>query len=121
MGLVRQLDLVVLAIALPVFLAADLPMVGYVAGAGAWVVQKLLQGWLTRRAQAAQELRTTMGLIAGGMVGRGWLVALTIFGAYLIDGDDAGLAAAVLVLAALTVYFTVQLILRPFDRASVGP
>ena len=120
MGFVRQLDLVVLAVALPVFLAAGLPMVGYAAGAGGWMVQKALQAWLTRRAKAAEEIRTTMGLIAGGMVGRGWLVALTIFGAYLIDGDDAGLAAAVLVLAALTVYFTVQLLLRPFDRPSVG-
>jgi hypothetical protein len=51
------------------------------------------------------------------MIGRGWLVALTIFGVGLID-NDAGLAAAVLVIALFTVYFTMQMILRPFERGS---
>ena len=38
------------------------------------------------------------------MIGRGWLVALTIFGAGMIE-NDAGLAAAVLVVVLFTVYF----------------
>ena len=41
-----------------------------------------------------------------------------VFGAYLAAGsdDDVGLAAAVLVVVLFTAYFTVSLILRPFEN-----
>jgi hypothetical protein len=111
---VRYLDLVLLAVALPVFLAAGLPMLGYAAGAVAWLVQRALQVWRTRRAMAADDPRTVAGIAAGSMIGRGWLVALTIFAAGLSD-EDAGLAAAVLVIVLFTAYFTVSMIMRPFQ------
>jgi hypothetical protein len=50
------------------------------------------------------------------MIGRAWLVALIIFAAGLQE-NDAGLAAAVLVIVLFTVYFTVSLILRPFENS----
>ena len=114
MGVLRHLDLVVLALALPVFIAADFPLLGYVVGGGIWLVQRGISHVLTRRAAASDDPRTTVGLMAGSMIGRGWLVALTIFGVGLVD-NDAGLAAAVLVIALFTVYFTMQMILRPFE------
>ena len=111
---VRYLDLVLLAIALPVFVVAGLPMLGYAAGAAAWLVQRGLQLALNRKAVAADDPRTVVGIAAGSMIGRGWLVALTIFAAGLVD-EDAGLAAAVLVILLFTAYFTVSMILRPFQ------
>jgi hypothetical protein len=110
----RYLDIVVLIIALPVFLVGGLPMLGYVAGGGIWIVQRAIQLYANRKAVEADDPRTTVGIVAGSMIGRGWLVALTIFAAGLKD-EDAGLAAAVLVIALFTVYFTVSMILRPFD------
>jgi hypothetical protein len=110
----RYLDLVLLALALPLFLVAGLPMLGYVAGAAAWLVQRGLQVWLNRRAEASDDPRTVVGITAGSMIGRGWLVALTIFAAGLED-EDAGLAAAVLVIVLFTAYFTVSMIMRPFQ------
>ena len=50
------------------------------------------------------------------MIGRGWLVALTILAVGLAEGDDAGLAAAVLILVLFTAYLTVSMIMRPFDK-----
>ena len=38
--LVRYLDLVALAAALPLFLLADLPMLGYAVAAAAWLAQR---------------------------------------------------------------------------------
>jgi hypothetical protein len=111
---VRYLDLVLLAVALPVFVVAGLPMLGYAAGAGAWLVQRAVQVSLHRRAVASDDPRTVAGIAAGSMIGRGWLVALTIFAAGLAD-EDAGLAAAVLVIVLFTAYFTVSMIMRPFD------
>ena len=112
--LIRYLDLVLLALALPVFVVAGLPMLGYAAGAAAWLVQRGIQIALHRKAAAADDPRTVVGIAAGSMIGRGWLVALTIFAAGLTD-EDAGLAAAVLVIVLFTAYFTVSMIMRPFD------
>jgi hypothetical protein len=111
----RYLDIVLLLLALPVFLAADLPMLGYVAGAVAWLVQRAIQVVLNRRAVAERDPRKVVGIAAGSMIGRGWLVALTIFAAGLED-NDAGLAAAVLVIVLFTAYFTVSMIMRPFEK-----
>ena len=46
------------------------------------------------------------------MIARGYLVALTIFGAGLIE-RKAGLCAAILVIVLFTVYFLVSMIMRP--------
>ena len=111
----RYLDLVLLALALPVFVVAGLPLLGYAAGAAAWLVQRAVQLALNRKASSSGDPRTVVGIAAGSMIGRGWLVALTIFAAGLKD-EDAGLAAAVLVIVLFTAYFTVSMIMRPFQQ-----
>jgi hypothetical protein len=118
MVLIKYLDLVILAVALPIFILAGWPLLGYAAGAFAWLVQRVIADQLAKRAAASDDPKTVVGLTAGSMIGRGWLVALTIFGAYLIAGSDdsVGLAAAVLVVVLFTAYFTVSLILRPFQN-----
>jgi hypothetical protein len=113
---VRYLDLVALLLALPIFLLADFPIAGYLVGAGAWLLQRALQVLLLRRASRSDDPRTIVGVTAASMIARGWLCAIAIFLVGILDGDDAGLAAALLVIALFTVYFSVQMILRPFDR-----
>jgi hypothetical protein len=54
------------------------------------------------------------------MIGRGWLCAGAIFAVGLAAGDDAGLAAALLVIGLFTVYFTIGMITRPMERDSRG-
>ncbi|MCW3041230.1 MAG: hypothetical protein JWM31_3135 [Solirubrobacterales bacterium] len=114
MSFLRYLDLVVLALALPVFLLAGFPLLGWGAAAVAWCVQRALQLRLDRAARHSQDLRRVAGITAGSMIGRGWLTALTIFAAGLKE-NDAGLSAAVLVVVLFTVYFAITLTLRPFD------
>jgi hypothetical protein len=116
----RYLDLVILVLALPVFIAGDLPMLGYVAGGGIWLVQRGIQVLLTKRAAASDDPRTVVGITAASIIGRGWLVALTILAAGLKD-NEAGLAAAVLVIVLFTAYFTVSMILRPFEQSPPEP
>jgi hypothetical protein len=116
----RYIDVVLLIVALPVFLLGGLPLLGYAAGAAAWLAQRAIQIWLTRKAAASDDPRTVVGITAGSMIGRAWLVALTIFAAGLKD-NDAGLAAAVLVIVLFTAYFTVSMILRPFDQPPPEP
>jgi len=117
---IRYLDLLLVALALPVFLAAGLPVAGWGAGGGAWVAQRALQAWLDRKAGAATDPRTVVGVLAASMIARGWLVAIAVFLVGLND-NEAGLAAAVLVVALFTIYFTVRMILRPFETPAAGP
>jgi hypothetical protein len=112
----RYLDIVILVLALPVFLAADLPMLGYAAAAAVWLVQRAIQVVLARKAAAAEDPRVVAGIAVGSMIGRGWLVALTILAVGLSDSDAAGLSAAVLLLVLVTVSLTVSMIMRPFDK-----
>jgi hypothetical protein len=119
MAVLRQLDLVVLALALPVFLAAGFPLAGYAAAAGAWVVQRAIKAAFERRAKATDDPRTVVGLTAGSMLARGWLVALTILLVGLGE-NDAGLAAAVLVIVLFTIHFTLSMVLRPFEQRPEG-
>ncbi len=114
MTLLRYLDLLLVALALPVFLAAGLPLAGWGVGGGAWVAQRGLQEYVDRRASASKDPRTVVGLLAGSMIARGWLVAIAVFLVGLSD-NEAGLAAAVLVVALFTIYFTVRMITRPFE------
>jgi hypothetical protein len=117
-GWVRYLDFVALALALPLFLLAGFPIAGYLAGGGAWVVQRAAQLLMQRRAEASDDPRVVAGWTAGSMIARGWFCAFAIVGIGRAEGDDAGLAAGVLVIALFTVYFMVRMILRPLDMAA---
>lgn len=112
---IQRLDLAVLLIALPIFIAADLPLLGWAVGTAAYVGQLAIKLVVERKARASDDPRTVVGLTAGSMIGRGWLVALAIFGAGLSD-NEAGLAAAVLFIAAFTVYFSTNMVIRPFEQ-----
>jgi hypothetical protein len=114
---VRYLDLVVLLLALPLFVLADLPLAAYAVGGGAWILQRIAQALMQRRAEASDDPRVVAGWTAGSMIARGWFCALAIFGVGLAEGDEAGLSAAVLVIALFTVYFLVRMILRPLEAS----
>jgi hypothetical protein len=112
--MLRYLDLAILAVALPIFVAADLPLLGYVGAAGGWLVQRGVQTLIERRARASDDPRTVAGLLTGSMIARGWIMAGSIFVVGLIE-REAGLSAAILAIALFTVYFTGQMIGRPFE------
>jgi len=117
---VRYLDLLLVVLALPVFLAVGLPLNGWAVGGGAWVAQRALQTYLDRRAGASKNPRTVVGLLAGSMIARGWLVAIAVLLVGLSD-NEAGLAAAVLVIVLFTFYFAVRMILRSVDTPRTPP
>jgi len=114
-AVIRWLDLVLLAAALPLFVLADLPLAGYFVAAAAWVAQRVIQIAVQRRVARARDPRAIVGLAAGSMITRGWLVAGSVFAVGLAAGDEDGLAAAVLTIALFTVYFSVQLMSRPLS------
>jgi hypothetical protein len=111
----RYLDLVVLLLALPVFIAAGLPMLGWAGAAFGWTLQRVIQHAIEKRARASDDPRTVAGLLTGSMIARGWIVAGSIFVVGLSE-REAGLSAAILSITLFTFYFTSQMITKPFDE-----
>ena len=106
----KYVDLLALAAALAAFLIAGLPMLGFAAGAGTWLLQRGVQMVAARR--AASELRAgnrqrAMGVIAATTLGRVWLMATAVLLVGLAE-RRAGLAAAVLVAVLFTISFAAQ-------------
>jgi hypothetical protein len=114
-AVIRWLDLILLAAALPVFVLADLPLAGYFAAAAAWIAQRLIQAWVQRRTAVEQDPRAIVGLMVGSMIARGWIVAGAVFGVGIAAGNEDGLAAAIMILALFTIYLSIQLMIRPFE------
>ena len=113
LAFVRWLDVGLLIVTVPVLLLAGLPELGVLVGAGAWVLNRVVGAVLESRARRSRDMKTQTGLLLASTMGRAWLAGLTILAAGLAGEREDGLTAALLVLAAFTVYFVLSLILRP--------
>lgn len=111
MPFLRHLDVVLLVLALPVFIAADQPLFGWAGTTVAWCGQKVLQAVLEQKAASERDARRFFGFMAGSLIGRSWLLALTIFAVGIID-RPAGRAAAILALAVFSCYLAISVITR---------
>ena len=107
MTILRWLDILVLVVALPVFIAIDAPLLGYVVCASAWLVGRtahLLAGRRANAALAEGNRNKAMGVMAAASLGRAWLVVLAVLLVGLSE-REAGLAGALLAVALFTAYF----------------
>jgi hypothetical protein len=118
---VRYLDVVVVLLAAPFVVLLGAPVLGYVVGAGVWVIQRAAAIAIERRAERANDVKTALGLNMASLILRAWLVGLTILAVGLIADREDGLTAGITVLAAFTVYFATALILRPLERKPPRP
>jgi hypothetical protein len=112
----RNLDLLVLALALPVFLAAELPLLGWGAATAAWLAAKGVQAFAERRAAASGDRRVAMGARAATLIGRLYLVGLTVLAAGIVE-REAGLAAGLLSVVTFTIYFATLFVVKPLEEA----
>jgi hypothetical protein len=120
MTLLRNFDLLLLALALVVFAVAGLPILGWVTAAGIWALWRGIEWWTERRLHSERDPKRLAGIAAGSLIGRGWLLGLILLGAGLAAGEDVGLSAALLVLALFTVHFTFKLIAPPDGAPTNG-
>jgi len=111
----RYLDVVVVVLAAPFVVLADGPVLGYVVGATAWILTRVL-GVLVERHARKRDVRAQIALNFGVLMARVWIVGISI----LVVGRAAdradGLMAALLALVAFTIYLATSLILRPSER-----
>ncbi len=105
--LLRYADLALLALALPVFVVADLPLLGYAAAAAAWLAQHAILAYADRASVAALkrgERNRALGIVGFSTLGRLWLVTLAILLVGLLGEREDGLAAALLTLVLVTAH-----------------
>ena len=119
--LFRWLDVILVVLAAPFVILLGLPALGYVVGAAAWILNRVLALLVERRAAAAPDIRRSLGLNLGALIARSWLVGLTILAVGLAGDREDGLTAAILVLAAFTLYFVSSLLLRSLERNATRP
>jgi hypothetical protein len=113
----RNVDLVVLALAIPVWIAAGLPALGWVATTGSWLLARWFQSFAERRAAAKGNRRAALGARAASLLGRLYLVTMAVFVAGLIE-REAGLTAGVLAVVVFTVYFISLFLRAAFEEDS---
>jgi hypothetical protein len=107
----KYVDLLVLAAALAVFVLAGLPMIGYAAGAAAWLAQRGIQIVAGRRVVAelaAGQRQRAMAIVAATTLGRVWLMATAVLLTGLLAEREDGLAAALLLAGLFTISFVAQ-------------
>ena len=107
-ALIRNLDLVLLGIALPVFVVAELPILGWVTAAAIWLAWRAIGAWTDRKAReiGPNNPGKLAGVATGSLIGRGWLMAIALLGVGLLTDDRTGLSAA--------------LLCAPWSRTTVG-
>ena len=114
----KYVDLLVLAAALAVFLLGGLPMLGFAAGAGVWLVQRGIQVLAERRANrelAAGNRQRAMATVGVSTLGRVGLMAAAVLAAGIVE-REAGLTSAILVAVLFTVSFAAQGIAHLFNE-----
>jgi hypothetical protein len=102
-----------------VFLAIGAPLLGWGAVAVVWIPMRALPGRLARRAAATEDPKRGTMVLAAGMIARVWLLALAIFAAGSIE-REAGLAAALLSIALVTVNLVGVMMRGPLSGSGLG-
>jgi hypothetical protein len=109
-AIVRYLDVVLLALAVPLAVALGAPVLGCAIGAGAWVLQRILAQADRRWIEGKTELRTRFGVNLVESFGRIWLLAGAIVIAAVAGGRSDGLAASLAIFGAYSIAFAVRLV-----------
>jgi hypothetical protein len=118
----KYVDLLALVAALAVFLLGGFPLLGFGVAAAVWLTQRGIQVLAQRRMK--QELargnrQKAMGMVAGSTLGRVWLMATAVLLVGIAE-REAGLAAAILLLALFTISFAAQGLVHLFDDQPEG-
>jgi hypothetical protein len=120
MTFLRFLDVALVVFFAPLLLVAGAPVLGYLLGAGGWLLARAGGEVLNRKARTVDP-RKGIGLQVAGMMGRAWVVGLAVVVAGVGGDRDDAVCAAVVALVAFTVYFAVSLIVHLFERNVARP
>ena len=111
--LLAYLDVVVLVVAAPIMLLIGVPAVGYLAGAGAWIVLRAAGVAVERLIAATDDPRGEVTLRLAYLMGRLFLLAIAVILVRNGSGRDDGLTALVVIVFAFTTQLILSFLTRP--------
>jgi hypothetical protein len=112
----RYVDVILLAVAAPIMLLIGVPASGYLIAAGVWTLLRVIGVGVDRAAAATKDANRQIGIRMGYMLGRLFLLALTVILIRKSDGQNAGLAALVVVAFSFTIALALSALNRPRSR-----
>jgi multisubunit Na+/H+ antiporter MnhB subunit len=86
-----------------------------------WIAQRLVSTRVEAYLRQESDIRRQVGIGLGMSLGRAFVVGLSILAVGLLGARADGAMAAILVLAAFTVYFVTSLVIRPLERNTPRP
>jgi hypothetical protein len=116
LAFVRYLDVVIVVLAAPFIVLTGAPVLGYAVGAGAWILTRIGGVAAERAAKRRKDARAVAAINLAVLLGRVWIVGLSILAVGLAADREDGLMAALTALVAFTVYLATSLIIRPLER-----
>jgi hypothetical protein len=108
----RYLDVCLVLATAPFVLVGGMPKLGYAIATAAWLLTRVGNAYVLERARSMADPKLRAGLQVAAMMGRLWLIAAAVILARVAGSKDDGIMAAVLVLAAFTVYFAMSFFTR---------
>ena len=110
------LDVVVLLVAAPIMLLIGVPAVGYLVGAGVWIVLRAAGVLVERLIAATDDPRHEVTIRLTYLLGRLFLLAIAVILVRNGSGRDAGLTALLVIVFAFTTQLVITFATRPGSR-----
>jgi len=110
------LDVVLLVVAAPIMLLIGVPAVGYLVGAGAWIVLRAVGIAIDRVVPALKDPRGEITLRLAYLLGRLFLLAIAVIVVRNGSGRNDGLTALVVIVFAFTTQLVTTFLTRPRTR-----
>ena len=114
--LLRYLDVVVVVLAAPILLLVGVPAAGYLIGGGAWIVLRATGVAVDRYGARIGDQTQALTLRLAFLLGRLFLLALTVILVRKNEGRDDGLTALLVIVFAFTVALLTSIPTRPGSR-----
>jgi hypothetical protein len=107
------LDVVLLVVAAPIMLLIGVPAVGYLVGAGAWIVLRAVGVAIERVIPSLRDPRGEVTLRLAYLLGRLFTLAIAVILVRNGAGRDDGLTALIVVVFAFTTQLVLSFLTRP--------
>jgi hypothetical protein len=114
--LLAYLDVAIVVLATPIMLLIGVPAVGYLVGAGVWIVLRAAGVAVERAAGALDDPRREASLRLAYLLGRLFLLAIAVILVRNGAGRDDGLTALLVIVFAFTVQLVLSFLNRPRPR-----
>ena len=116
MSVLAYFDVLVVVVAAPIMLLIGVPASGYLIGAAAWIVLRVIGLGVERVASQTTDANSALGLRLGHMLGRLFALAIAVILVRKSDGQDAGLACLAVIVVAFTIQLLTSALTRPRSR-----